>query len=199
MDFINPEGNNSGGVYTYPYNFALNGSGSYPLMCTTFNREITNGESWTANTLSVGNLNATTVQDLEFSSGGVVGYLEASYLFVEEVAAYDDGNSDPEGLYNWAVWDLFIGTDPSASRLSTNDEATVQSYLIAAETLGDNGSLTPSQFSSVVIYTPTDMSSTGPQEFMGYGTPLLPVPEPGTVMLVGLGFTGLLVIRRRHK
>ena len=199
MGFIAPEGNNSGGVYTYPYNFTLNGSGSNPLMCTTFNRGITNGESWTANTLGVSNLNATTVQGLEFPSAGVVGYLEASYLFVEEVSAYNNSNADSEGLYNWAVWDLFIGTDPSASRLSANDEAAVQSYLTAAETLGNNGSLTPSQFSNLIIYTPTDISPTGPQEFMGYGTPVLPIPEPGTVTLVGWGLAGLLLISHRRK
>jgi len=199
MDLTGPAGNNSGGVYTYPYDFTLNGSGSYQLMCTTFNREITNGESWAATTLGVSDLNATTVQGLEFPSAGVEGYLEASYLFVEEVTAYDNSNSDSEGLYNWAVWDLLLGTDPSASALSTSDQAAVQSYLTAAQTLGNNGSLTTSQFSNVVVYTPTDLSPSGPQEFMGYGTPVTPIPEPSTVMLTGLGVAGLLGICRRRK
>jgi len=35
MGFTGPQGDNSGGVYTYPYNFTINGSGNYTLICTT--------------------------------------------------------------------------------------------------------------------------------------------------------------------
>jgi PEP-CTERM motif len=197
MNFTGPGGNNSGGVYVYPYNFTLDGSGNYALFCTTFTREITNGEQWVANTLTVDALNSSNVLSLEFPSAGVTGYLEASYLFVEEVNAYTAGNSDSEGLYNWAVWDLLSGLDVSAANLSSNDDATVQSYLSAAVALGNGGSLTPSQFANVVIYTPTDMSPSGPQEFLGYGTPIAVVPEPGTLALVGFGVLGLAAALRR--
>lgn len=197
MDFTGVEGNISGGVYTYPYNFTINGSGNYPLMCTTFTREITDGEQWPATTLAVGILNSVNVQTLEFPSAGVTGYLEASYLFMEEVNAYKNGNTDPEGLYNWAVWDLFTGTDPSGSRLSSSEQTKVQGYLSAAEALGNGGSLTPMQFSDVVIYTPVDTGSNGPQELMGYDTPEILVPEPGTLVLVGFGVLGLAGVLRR--
>jgi hypothetical protein len=195
MGFISAQGNNSGNVDVYPYNFTISGSAvSYPLMCDSFNNRISNGENWTATTLNVANLNAGNATGLEVPSAGVAGYLEASYLFVEEVTAYTDGNSDPEGLYNWAVWDLFTGTDPSGSRLSSSDETTVQGYLSAAVALGSENQLTLAQFSNVVIYTPTDTSGGGPQEFFGYFTP---VPEPSTTGLVVVGLLGALTIRRR--
>ncbi|MGD0463522.1 MAG: PEP-CTERM sorting domain-containing protein [Tepidisphaeraceae bacterium] len=193
MGYTGPEGNNSGGVYVYPYNFTINSSSeTYPLMCDDFVHMISPPESWYAHTLNVPNLNASNVLHLNYPSAGVTGYLEASYLFQEEVAAYNASNSDPNGYYNWAVWDLLTNSDVS-SVLGAND-ATVQSYLSAAEALG--GSLTPSDFPNVVIYAPTDMSGGGPQEFFGYGTPVTPVPEPSTLALLGIGAAGLLARRR---
>ena len=48
-------GNNSGGVYTYPYNFSIDGNGSYvSLMCFDYNNEIYAGETWTATVVPIG-------------------------------------------------------------------------------------------------------------------------------------------------
>ena len=164
MGFTGTEGNNSGGVYTYPYDFTIDSSSTtYQLMCDDITHMISAPENWTATTLNVSSLNATNVLGLEFPSAGVTGYLEASFLFAEEVCAYNASNSDPEGLYNWAVWDLLTASDISGAHLSGTDEAQVQTYLNTAEGLGST--LTPSQFNDVVIYTPIDMSSGGPQEF----------------------------------
>lgn len=197
MGFIGAEGNQSGGVYTYPYDFTINGGGPYQLMCSSFNQHIVAGDQWTATTLNVANLDTNTVLTLESPAAGVQGYLEASYLFEEGVAAFNASNSDPEGLYNWAVWDLLTGSDVSGGVLSVGDEATVQSYLSGAITAGPG--LTPAQFSDVVIYTPTDMSASGPQEFFGLDTPTdTVVPEPGTMALVGFGALGLAGALRRR-
>ena len=188
-----PYYNQSGGVYVYPYDFNINSSSeNYQLMCDDFVHMIAPPESWLANTLNVTDLNATNVENLNFPSAGVTGYLEASYLFEEEVDAYNASNSDPEGLYNWAAWDVMTNSDVSGSNLSPGDESTVQSYLTAAE----DQSLTPSDFPNVVIYTPTDMSQRGPQEFFGYGTPITPIPEPSTLGLL-MGGSLLLLGRKR--
>jgi hypothetical protein len=196
MGFIGAEGNQSGGVYTFPYDFTINSTGTYQLMCSSFNQHIVPGDQWTATTLNVANLDTSTVLTLESPAAGVVGYLAASYLFLEGVSALNASNSDPKGLYNWAVWDLLTGSDVSGGALSAGDEAQVQTYLAAAVAAGPG--LTPAQFSDVVIYTPTDMSASGPQEFFGFDTPTLTVvPEPGTVALVGFGLLGLAGVLRR--
>jgi len=195
MNYTGPEGNNSGGVYVYPYNFTFGSSSeTYPLMCDDFVHEIMAPQSWDASTLNVPSLNSSNVLGLNFPDAGVTGYLEAAYLFEEEVTAYDDSNSDPAGLYNWAVWDLLKGSDVSGAHLDSTDEATVQNYLDAAEAEGS--SLTPSDFPDVVIYTPFDMSPGGPQEFMGYNTPVTPLPEPSTLGLLVGG--SLLLVRRKR-
>jgi hypothetical protein len=195
MDYLGPYGNNSGGIYVYPYTFNINSSVTpIDLMCDDFNHEISAGATWTAETLNASDLNSITVTGLQYPAAGVTGYLEACDLFVQEVNAFNAGNSDPSGLYNWATWDLLTGVDHSASALDAGSEAQVQSYLSAAEAAGS--SLSPSDFSNVIIYTPTDMSSGGPQEFLGITGSPINVPEPGTIALVALGATGLLVRRR---
>lgn len=198
LEWIGYTGNGSGGEITYPYYFYITGgvpSGGtniYNLLCDSLYNKIYLDESWNAYTLTGNNLSASTVAHLEFPSAGVTGYLEGLYLFGEERAAYTNSNSDSAGLYNWAAWDLFAGgLSNSVWDLSSSEQSTVSNYLSAAEKLGSGGSLTPSEFSNDIIYTPTDMGSGGPQEFFGYGTP---IPEPGTLALVafGLGLAGAL-------
>jgi hypothetical protein len=201
MYYSGPDSDSSGGVYTYPYYFNINSSAeSYPLLCDDFTHEITPTDTWSATTLDVSNLNSNNVTGLEFGYAGVTGYLEASYLFEEEVTAYAS-NTDPEGLYNWAVWYLLRPSAVTSSSywasLSSADQNQILDDVNSVEALGS--SLTPSQFGNVVIYTPSplnNMSMSGPQEFMGYSSPVAPVPEPSTLALLGIGAVGLLARRR---
>jgi hypothetical protein len=195
MNFISPDGNSSGGVYVFPYYFTINsGTHTNMLMCDTFTRDITDGESWGATMLSVASLTVGNVGTLEFGSSGVTTYLEACYLYQQELSAFNNSNSDPQGLYNWAVWDLFTGTDPSLAALnSPADETTISNYLSAAVALGNAGSLNPSQFPGMYIITPTNTDVGGPQEFFG----VCSIPEPSALALAALSLGGLVLIRKR--
>ena len=211
MYFIGGSANESGGEITYPYYFNITGgipniaTNEYPLLCDTLYSTIEPGESWYAYTLTGNDLNSNTVQHLEFPSAGVTRYLEALYLYSEELKADGpgSGNSDPGGLYNWAVWDLFAGGYPSASLgLTSSQERTVSNYLAAAETMGNDGSLTPSEFKNYVIYTPINkVVGCGPQEFFGEGCPVA-IPEPSSLVLCIVGLVtlldfGRLLLRRK--
>jgi hypothetical protein len=205
MDYIEPDDNGSGGELTYPYDFKITGgipnvgTNVYPLFCDTLYSTIEPGETWSAYTLAGNNLSASTVAHLEFPAAGVTGYLEGLYLYGEETAAdNNNSDSDPGGLYNWAAWDLFAGgLFNSALDLTSGEQNTVSNYLAAAEKLGNGGSLSPSEFSNDVIYTPTNnVVGRGPQEFFGDDTPVA-VPEPGTLALVGFGVLGLAGVLRR--
>jgi len=195
LQFNGAQGNNLGGQYTYPYQFSINGGGNtYNLMCDSFDHHISDGEQWNANALFVTNLNASNVGGLQYPAAGVIGYLEAAYLFNQAVAAFNGGNGLAASELNWAIWDLTMKTDLSQSSLSSAQEQAVQAYLAGAMAAGPG--LTPGQFVGDVIYTPTDLSATGPQEFFGFNSPVL--SEPGTLTVLGSGlFAFGMLVRRK--
>ena len=194
LQFNQPQGNNLGGQYTYPYQFSINGDGNtYNLMCDSFDHHIYNGEQWKANALLVTNLNASNVTGLQYPSAGVIGYLEAIYLFNQGAAAFKGGNSPAASEINWAIWDTMMKTDLSKSNLGFTQEQAVQAYIAGALAAGPG--LTPGQFAGDVIYTPTDLSENGPQEFFGFNTPVL--SEPSTLAVLGSGLFALGALLRR--
>jgi len=194
--FNGAEGGSLGGVNTYPYGFKINGSGDYPLICDTFNREISPGNSWDAYVLNMASLNSTNVANLFFGSvngggAGAVTYYMASALLFEDART----NSANAPVDNWAIWYMLDPSDVTASSgwtgLSSADQTAIKNAAANAETAAASDS--PSQFSDVEIYTPVD--GTG-QEFFGWDTPE-PTPEPSTLALFGSGILGIAGVMRR--
>ena len=170
LKFVGPEGNNSGGVYTYPYYFSINGSSTYtPLICDAFNNEISTGETWSATVTPL--LNAGGM----WGSSDLLDYKAAGLIFEGIVNNTIDPNAG-----NWAIWGLFASTAQSTPAFITSGAAGLEStYLTQAWTAP------PNMFNGLVIYTPiggTQSWGGTPQEFIGYAT----VPEPGEVSLAGL-------------
>jgi hypothetical protein len=176
MSFLNPGGNNSGGFYTYPYYFSVNGGKATPMMCDAFTNHISTGETWTAN---VGGL---------LSGKGLFGknsidYKAAGIIFMGIV----NGTISPTAG-NWAVWNLFDkGVTSDASALAIESNALSAAHSAPA-----------SEFKGLALYTPVGGSpGHGPQEFIGYRTSAMATPEPGTLSLLSTGLFGLAALLRR--
>ncbi len=190
MVFNGPGGANLGGVYTYPYNFTVNGA-PMQLMCDTFDNEIFNNETWTANENTIsgaatsGLFNSVTNAGLKYDAAGIIF---ASMLGVNGVTLPGFTNNQDA---NWAVWALFSTTalqDINGSASSPfglgGDSAALTIYTNA---LAAAAGAPSSDFNGITIYTPvagTQVPTTDglPQEFLGY----TPVPEPSELSLLGV-------------
>ena len=182
-------GNNSGGVYTYPYNFSVDGATpDKSLMCYIYYDEIYVGESWTATVVPVLDASTNPATEKEFK--------ELAFLY--DVAS-DTKESTPAGeaivsAAQWAAWELF---DPSGfpNHTGAPNQGLVDVELIAA---AFSAKYAPTSFyNNIDIYEDPTGQPKGdgtPQSFIGD-----PPPVPSSLILLGSGlllFAGEIYRRR---
>lgn len=174
MSFTGPGGNNSGGVYTYPYNFVVTPGGSVALICDAFDNDVIAGETWTAtvNSLTGGN-------GLFASQANSLNNYKAAGLIFDGIV----NGSIGANVGNWAIWGLF------SANATTNAYYQSSSAGVVAAAAQLAAALTPNSFfSNLVLYTPNaGTQSWGglPQEYIG-----IKVPEPAEIALMLLMIIG---------
>lgn len=175
LTFLYPGSNSSGGFYTYPYYFSINGGQPTAMMCDSFNNHITAGESWSANVTNL--LAGKGMFGSQF-----LNYKAAGLIFLGVTNGTIDAN-----LGNWAVWNLFskgVTNDPSVLALE-------KQYLFLAKHSGGKA------LKGLVLYTAVGSSpGNGPQEFIGRRQGAS-TPEPGSLALLSTGLLGIAGVVRK--
>ena len=106
-------GQNTDGVYVDPYLFTVTGPGGtstlVDMSCLNFDREVSIGQSWNANPVSVASIGSTAVIDGE----PTVDILADAYLYNQYAAAI--GNAQLTSDIQFAIWSI-IGPDRRCRR-----------------------------------------------------------------------------------
>lgn len=173
------------GYYVGPYTATITGGSSLQIICDNFNTSVHIGLSWTAvgNVFSNPNfLSAVKLAGSSTTGKSALQNYEAAAWLAEQIFA-NLGNATKVGDLQFALWAIFSS---QAKNSPGFDNAAAAYYNTAI-----NGVYTTAQFSNVTFWTPNPLSAS--QEYIT----VTPVPEPSSVLLLGIGLLCVGIVMRR--
>jgi len=193
-------GGSEGCVATGFYDGSINGvqvgpgqPGGPGMICDDYNHNIVAGENWTANGIDVANLNSSNIDSTQFGkqlgTSAIQVYTELAYLVNQMFTT--NPNATNQAFYSEALWYLTGGVTQGQIQ---NTQA--WAYVQAAIAFFNNGG-SLSQFANLMLYTPTNQGSTGPQEMWGEVAALEGGAAWTYLLLAGVACFGAVFFRRQ--
>lgn len=169
-------------LYVYPYYMSVNGSTTLtPMLCDSYTHGLPSG-SWQVNVSTYADLANTMFKTASL-------YQEAAWLFNQLGTNPSSSNAV---AVNYAIWGVF---DPSLTGTTAYKDSGALTEIGAYNSASNQSAFD----NSIVIYTPVTTGSGSPQEFIGAAPTPAPVPEPGTLALMGSGLAGVVGFVRRKR
>jgi hypothetical protein len=186
-------GQNTDGVYVDPYLFTITGPGGtdtlVDMSCLNFDREVSIGQSWNADPISVASITPASTIDSESGTDIIAD----AYLYNQYAAAV--GNAQLTSDIQFAIWSIM---DPTGVAGESGFD-TVASNLASAA-LAAVPTLPASTFANDVLFVPTNYTvGSEPQLFMTNPPPPAITPEPTSLVLLGTGLLGAVGFMRRKR